>query len=313
MRSTTPWVRAGMATVFRATDLQTKQTCAVKLLHPSTARSPKIRRRFLAEATTMAALEHPNVVRVLSVGHDDGHYYIVMELAQGGSIADYCREHGQRSPHEALALGFQVLQGLDFAHTAGVVHRDVKPHNMLLQEVPDPARDPRLALAGAAPGRQADGLRHRKAHGQWTGSHHGHRRHAGHARLHGAGAAHGPTTCGGAVRSVRGGSHALHHDHGPPAVRHRHGVRAREGAGPTTGRGTARDRARDPARGGGPVPVGREMAEAVAEGWCRGSKTACSPDELMDGFEYDDDTIVAPHAPEGAHPDWLEASDTDAS
>ena len=128
----------GMATVFRAMDRQRRTECAVKLLLPSAARSAKTRRRFVSEATTMAALDHPNVVRVQRVGRDEAHFYFVMELARGGSVADYLRRHGARGPREALDLVFQVLQGLDYAHAAGVVHRDIKPHNMLLSEPPDP-------------------------------------------------------------------------------------------------------------------------------------------------------------------------------
>ncbi len=131
----------GMAAVFRARDLFGKRDCAVKLLLPSAARSQKTRHRFLTEARTMAVLDHANVVRILDVGQEDEHYFFVMELAAGGSLADYLRRHGARGPREALALVYQVLMGLDYAHTAGVVHRDIKPHNMLLEVPPDPARD----------------------------------------------------------------------------------------------------------------------------------------------------------------------------
>lgn len=123
-----------VATVFRAHDHQRQRTCAIKLLLPSAARSPKTRRRFLAEATTMAELDHPNVVSVTDVGAEGGPLYFVMELARGGSLSDVLRAHGARAPREALALMFQALQGLSHAHTQGVVHRDIKPHNMLLAQ-----------------------------------------------------------------------------------------------------------------------------------------------------------------------------------
>ncbi|MBX2797982.1 MAG: serine/threonine protein kinase [Myxococcales bacterium] len=125
-----------MATVWRAVDHTDGTERAIKLLEPSTGRSQKTRKRFLDEAQTMARLHHRNIVRVLEVKTDEdgGHFYFVMELARGGSLADYLRRVGARPPREALALMFQVLQGLDYAHANNVVHRDIKPHNMLLQE-----------------------------------------------------------------------------------------------------------------------------------------------------------------------------------
>jgi len=122
----------GMAGVFRARDHWFGRDCALKVLLPSSARSHKTRTRFLSEARTMAVLDHPNVIRVLDVGEEDGQFYFAMELAAGGSLADLVRNGGPRPPREALVHTFHVLRGLDYAHAAGVIHRDVKPHNMLL-------------------------------------------------------------------------------------------------------------------------------------------------------------------------------------
>jgi len=130
----------GMATVYRARDTWFGQECAVKLLTPSAAKSQKTRTRFLSEARTMAVLDHPNVIRVLDVGDEEGQFYFVMEYAPGGSLADLVRKKGPRAPREALGHVFHALRGLDYAHVAGVVHRDVKPHNMLLAAALDDRR-----------------------------------------------------------------------------------------------------------------------------------------------------------------------------
>lgn len=80
----------------------------------------------------MAQLDHPNIVRIHDIGDEDQHWYFVMELAPDGSLATWMRRNGRCPPAEALGFMYQVLQGLDHAHVAGVIHRDVKPHNMLL-------------------------------------------------------------------------------------------------------------------------------------------------------------------------------------
>lgn len=127
-----PLGTGGMAIVYRVLDHWTGTHCALKLLLPARARSPKTRQRFLHEARTMAHLDHPNIVRILDVGTDAGHDYFVTELAAGGSVAHLLVRHGPRTGREALSFAYQTLQALDYAHAAGVVHRDVKPHNMLL-------------------------------------------------------------------------------------------------------------------------------------------------------------------------------------
>lgn len=121
----------GMAVVYRAHDRLQDERCAVKLLHPHAA-SEKARSRFLHEARTMQALDHENIVRIRDVGEEDGMNYFAMDLAHGGSLSDLVRRHGTCTPTTALRFALDVLRGLAFAHRAGVVHRDVKPHNMLL-------------------------------------------------------------------------------------------------------------------------------------------------------------------------------------
>lgn len=136
-----PLGSGGMAVVYRALDRWNNDACAIKLLLPHASQSDKTRSRFLHEARTMAALDHVNVIRVRDVGEEDGQYYFAMELAAGGSVADLVRRHGARRPHEALGYVLDVLKGLEYAHVAGVVHRDVKPHNMLL-DAPWSAENP---------------------------------------------------------------------------------------------------------------------------------------------------------------------------
>jgi serine/threonine protein kinase len=123
-----------MATVYSTQDHQRGDVCALKLLLPHNARNEKTRARFTREARTMGRLNHDNIVRVRDIGQETDHFYFVMELCEGGSLANFLRRSGQRPAAEALAYMFQVLQGLAYAHSQGVVHRDVKPHNMLLTD-----------------------------------------------------------------------------------------------------------------------------------------------------------------------------------
>ncbi len=124
----------GMASVFRVRDHWEDCDRAVKILNEHGASKKKTRTRFLNEARTMSQLDHVHIVRIFDIGEEDGHYYFVMEIAENGSLAARMRQRGAIEFRTAVRYAFEALMGLDHAHTAGVVHRDVKPHNILLSE-----------------------------------------------------------------------------------------------------------------------------------------------------------------------------------
>lgn len=139
----------GMAIVYRASDSQTGEDVALKLLNPVAATVEKARTRFLTEARTMAQLSHANIVRVRDIGEENGYFWFTMDLAQHGSMHRLMRRAGPADPLYTLNLVFQLLMGLEHAHRAGVVHRDVKPHNMLLF-APDDVRLTDFGIARVA-------------------------------------------------------------------------------------------------------------------------------------------------------------------
>jgi serine/threonine-protein kinase len=122
----------GMATVYRAFDRRLQRYRAIKILAPDLAKRESLRKRFLSEAQTMATLEESRVVRVFDMGDDDGRVYIVMELVEGGSLLDRVNSGGPLPPQLATQVGLQLAESLHAAHVAGVIHRDIKPHNILL-------------------------------------------------------------------------------------------------------------------------------------------------------------------------------------
>ena len=123
-----------MATVFRSHDKVLQVDRAIKVLAPAFANNAAIRTRFLEEARTMARLKHQNIVSVFDIAMDDGRPFIVMEMIQGGSLMDWVDQNGPLSPLAAAWTVIGLLRGLDVAHTNGVIHRDVKPHNLLLSK-----------------------------------------------------------------------------------------------------------------------------------------------------------------------------------
>ncbi|MER7007318.1 protein kinase [Dactylosporangium sp. NPDC000555] len=123
--------RGGMAEVWQAVDARLGRPVAVKLLHDKGSADPSLPKRFEREARTVARLSHPNIVAVHDVGVDDGTPYLVMELVQGRSLADELAA-GPLDPRRAVRLAEQVCDALAAAHDAGVVHRDVKPANILI-------------------------------------------------------------------------------------------------------------------------------------------------------------------------------------
>ncbi|WP_433700475.1 Stk1 family PASTA domain-containing Ser/Thr kinase [Nocardiopsis sp. CA-288880] len=124
----------GMATVYVAHDLRLDRRLALKVMHPSLAQDPTFVQRFINEAHSVAKLSHPNVVQVFDQGEDQGHVFLAMEYVPGRTLRDLLKARGRLSPHEALNVMASVLAALGAAHQAGMVHRDVKPENVLLTE-----------------------------------------------------------------------------------------------------------------------------------------------------------------------------------
>jgi eukaryotic-like serine/threonine-protein kinase len=124
--------RGGMASVHRAHDEVLDRTVAVKLLHPHLAHDPAFLERFRREARAAAALTHPNVVGVHDWGEGEDGAYLVLQLVDGLSLREVLRHRGRLDPAEALAVLGPAAAGLAAAHASGLVHRDVKPENLLI-------------------------------------------------------------------------------------------------------------------------------------------------------------------------------------
>ncbi len=121
-----------MAVVYRAVDKETQEWCAIKLLLPKYIDKPKIRSRFATEAEAMMRLRHRNVIHVSDVNNKALQPFFAMEMARGGCVVDWLAAHGAMPPKMAVDIAIQVCKGLGAAHRQGVVHRDVKPHNILV-------------------------------------------------------------------------------------------------------------------------------------------------------------------------------------
>ncbi len=122
----------GMAEVYLALDHRLGRQVAVKVLYPAYAADPAFVERFRREARAAAALNHPHIAAVYDWGSDGDTYYMVMEYVPGGNLKEALREHGPCPEGDALRLGAQIASALEAAHRQGVIHRDVKPHNVLL-------------------------------------------------------------------------------------------------------------------------------------------------------------------------------------
>jgi eukaryotic-like serine/threonine-protein kinase len=141
----------GMATVYLARDSELGRPVAVKLLAENAAGDDGLRERFVREARLAARLSHPNVVSVFDAGEDGGRPYIVMEHVEGETLSDLLARRGPLPAEDARTLALQAARGLAHAHAAGLVHRDVKPQNLLLRE------DGTLKIADFGIARAAEG------------------------------------------------------------------------------------------------------------------------------------------------------------
>jgi eukaryotic-like serine/threonine-protein kinase len=124
----------GMSSVYRARDTVLERRVALKILHDHFSSDPEYVERFRREARAIARLNHPNIVTVIDRGDFQGRQFIVFELVPGDNLKDVVRRYGPLPVPEALALTHQIARGLSFAHEHGIVHRDVKPQNVILDE-----------------------------------------------------------------------------------------------------------------------------------------------------------------------------------
>ena len=122
----------GMATVYRAMDTRLDRQVALKVMHADLARDEEFVNRFIGEAKSVARLSHPNVVSVYDQGRDGSYLYLAMEYLPGRTLRNLLDERGWFPPREALGIMVPLLSGLAAAHRAGLVHRDVKPENVLV-------------------------------------------------------------------------------------------------------------------------------------------------------------------------------------
>jgi serine/threonine-protein kinase len=125
--------RGGMGVVYRAKHLHLGRTVALKLLNPELAASEEFRERFVREARAAAELEHPNIVPVYDAGEVEGRLYLAMKFIEGTDLAQLLEQEGRLGPDRAMPMLEQLASALDAAHANGLIHRDVKPANALLE------------------------------------------------------------------------------------------------------------------------------------------------------------------------------------
>ncbi len=145
----------GMGAVFRARQVSLDRTVAVKVLKPRLAKDKSFLRRFQREARAVAKLDHRNIVRAIDVGASRGWHYIVMEFVEGPSLQSVLDKSGVMNERDAIRVVWQILAALRHAHSNGLVHRDVKPDNILLP----PGGDAKLCDLGLAKETEGDGTR----------------------------------------------------------------------------------------------------------------------------------------------------------
>jgi eukaryotic-like serine/threonine-protein kinase len=137
----------GMSSVFRATDTILERTVAVKILAEHLSDDERFVARFRREALAVAKLVHPNIVQVYDTGIDSDRHYIVMEYVRGRSGAQLLQAEGKLDPETSVDIGVQACAGLDYAHRHGIIHRDVKPGNLMIIGGPAGGGDMTVKLA----------------------------------------------------------------------------------------------------------------------------------------------------------------------
>ena len=152
-----PIARGGMALVYLAREQRLDRPVAIKVLHPDLARDDTHRLRFLREARTVAQLTHPNIVPIFTVGDVEGFVFFAMAYVTGETLAQRVTTRGRLDPHTAGGILCDIGEALDYAHVRGVVHRDVKPDNILIDEATGRALLSDFGIAHASPPSRASG------------------------------------------------------------------------------------------------------------------------------------------------------------
>ena len=124
----------GMANVYLAHDTILDRKVAVKVLRGDLAGDEKFVRRFQREALSASSLSHPNIVEIYDVGEDDGNFYIVMEFIEGKTLKQLIKKRGVLSLSETIDIMLQLLDALATAHDSYIIHRDIKPQNIMIKE-----------------------------------------------------------------------------------------------------------------------------------------------------------------------------------
>jgi serine/threonine protein kinase len=153
-----PLGAGGMGEVYRAKDTRLDRTVAVKILPSHLSDNPEAKQRFDREARAISSLNHPNICTLYDVGHQDGTDYLVMEFLEGETLADRLKK-GPLTRAQALDCAIDICEGLEKAHRGGVVHRDLKPGNIMLTKTGATLMDFGLAKAVPAVGTPSPGSR----------------------------------------------------------------------------------------------------------------------------------------------------------
>ena len=124
----------GMADVYKGRDRMLNRYVAIKVLKKEYKEDENFVRKFRSEAQAAAGLIHPNIVNVYDVGEDRGLYYMVMELVEGITLKEYIEKKGRLSHKEVISIAIQMCTGVGIAHAADIIHRDIKPQNIIISK-----------------------------------------------------------------------------------------------------------------------------------------------------------------------------------
>ncbi len=126
--------QGGMGIVYKAIHTKLEQEVAIKVLHPQFSQDPQMRKRFVKEAKIQARFTHPNVVNILNCLEDEANIFLVMECVNGETLENKLKREGSLTPENSVSISLGVLEALGFMHSEGVVHRDIKPGNIMFTE-----------------------------------------------------------------------------------------------------------------------------------------------------------------------------------